>query len=142
MSTTEIIQSYTVQPIALPIIPTTGDPLTDTFNIDAAYASATGYLTIVLSFMIPTELQADQVVVEQYYNSSGRSKRLEFYLVYDCEASGTYKQVNCQFKASATDAGGNPIALGTILNIMTMVVCKVGPRTSRGVVSSVRTTGV
>lgn len=142
MSTTEIIQTYTVQPIMMPIIPTTGDPLTDTFNIDAAYATATGNLTIVLSFMIPTVLQADQVTVKQYYNSNGRSKRLEFYLEYDCEYTGSYKQVNCQFKASAVDGAGSPIDLGSILNIFTMVVCLAGPKTSRGVISAVRTTGV
>ncbi|MDF3026755.1 MAG: hypothetical protein K0S23_1062 [Fluviicola sp.] len=142
MSTTEIIQTYTVQPVMMPIIPTTGDPLTDTFNVDAAYSNTTGYLTVVLSFMIPTELQADQVTVKQYYNSGGRSKRLEFYLVYDCESTGTYKQVNCQFKASAVDGAGSPIDLGGILNVFTMVVCLAGPKTSRGTVSSVRTTEV
>jgi hypothetical protein len=110
--------------------------------VDAAYATATGYLTVVLSFMIPTVLQADQVTVQQYYNSAGRSKKLEFYLVYDCDYTGSYKQVDCQFKASAVDGAGNPIALGSILNVMTMVVCLAGPKTSRGVISAVRTTGV
>lgn len=142
MSTTETYQNYTVQPVMLPIVPTTGDPLTDTFNVDAAFSSTSGYLTVVLSFMIPVTLPADQVTVKQYYNSAGRSKRLEFYLVFNCDPAGPYKQVDCTFKASPVDGAGNPIDLGSILNVFTMVVCLVGPRTSRGIVSNVRTTEV
>jgi hypothetical protein len=135
------IQSYVVQPIMLPIVPTSGPYLADTFNIDPVYAVSTGQLTIMMSFMIPAELSASQVSIKQYYNSSEPTE-LQFYAVYSSESTTATKQVNCKFKASATDAAGHSIAIGDILNILTMVVCTAGPKSSRGIMSSVRTTEV
>lgn len=135
-----VVQNYIVQPVMLPIVPMSAPYLTDTFNIDAAYAVSTGQLTVFMSFMIPGDLSASQVSIKQYYDRDHESSQLQFYAVYSSESSSAMKQVNGKFKACATDAGGNPIDLGSILDIMTMVVCTVGPKSSRGIISNVRTT--
>lgn len=134
------VQNYLVQPVLLPIVPMSAPYLTDTFNIDAAYAVSTGQLTVFMSFMIPGDLSPSQVSIKQYYDSHDEPNQLQFYAVYSSESTATMKQVNGKFKACATDAGGSPIDLGSILNIMTMVVCTVGPKSSRGIISNVRTT--
>lgn len=134
------IQTYTVQPVMSPLVPVLGDPLTEAFDIDAAYVTAIGQLVVQMSFMIPTVLNPNDVTIKQFYMSGGRSTRLEFYVVYACESTGPYKQVDCEFKASEVDAAGNPIALRSILSIKTMLFCTVGPKSSRGIMSTVRTT--
>lgn len=134
-----VIQNYIVQPVMLPILPTSGPYLAETFNIDAAYSVSTELLNVLMSFMIPGDVSPSQVSIKQYFDAHEPSQ-LQFYAVYSCESGSPTKQVNCKFKACATDAGGAPIDLGAILNVMTMVVNTVGPKTSRGTVSSVRTT--
>jgi hypothetical protein len=134
------IQNYTVQPVMLPILPASGPYLADTFNIDAAYSVSAAQLTVLMSFMIPADLTASQVSIKQYFDDH-EPYELQFYAVYSSESSSPTKQVNAKFKACATDASGTPIDLGAILNVMTMVVNTVGPKTSRGMVSSVRVTG-
>jgi len=134
------VQNYIVQPVLLPILPVTGTSLPETFCIDAAYVVATGELDVLVSFMIPGDINANQVSIKQYYDVHDENK-LQFYAVYGSESSVQAKEVKGRFKASATDAAGNPIDLGCIRSIMTMLVNTVGPKTSRGTVSSVRTTG-
>lgn len=135
------VQSYTVQPVMLPILPASAPYLADTFNIDPSYSVSTAQLTVLMSFMIPGDLNPSLVSIKQYYNSN-QSSELQFYAVYSSESTATTKQVNCKFKACVTDAAGNPIDLGAILNVKTMLVNSVGPKSSRGVLTSVRVTGV
>nr|WP_294858652.1 hypothetical protein [uncultured Fluviicola sp.] len=135
------IQTYIVQPVMLPILPTSGPYLADTFNIDAAYSVSTLQLTVLMSFMIPGDLTASQVSIKQYFDEH-EPNELQFYAVYSSESTAQMKEVSCKFKACATDAGGAPIDLGAILNVMTMMVNTVGPKTSRGTVCTVRTTEV
>jgi hypothetical protein len=139
-NTVEGIQNYIVQPVMAPIVPASGTSLPETFKIDAAYAVSTGQLTIFMSFMIPGDVNANQVSIKQYYDALHEPSELQFYAVYGSESTMTAKEVTCKFKACPTDAGGSPIDLGAILNVMTMLVNTVGPKTSRGVMSSVRTT--
>ncbi len=139
MDTKETIQNYIVQPVMLPILPTSGPSLDETFRIDPAYNAATQQLNVTMSFKIPGDYNASNVAIKQYYNPNDTSK-LHFYAVYGSESTAELKRVDCTFKASAMDAAGNPIALGGILAITTMLVNTVGPKTSRGVMSSVRTT--
>ncbi len=134
------IQNYIVQPVMMQIVPMSAPYLTDTFNIDAAYAVSTGQLTIFMSFMIPGDINPSQVSIKQYYDRDHESSELQFYAVYGSESTAQAKEITCKFKACATDAGGAPIDLGAILSITTMLVNTVGPKTSRGTVSSVRTT--
>jgi|GEM_PF-5200308 len=133
------VQNYIVQPVMLPIVPCPGTSLPETFCIDAVYAVGTGQLTVTMSFMIPGDLSASQVSIKQYYDDHDEHK-LQFYAVYSSESTMQAKQVDCKFKASATGASGEPIDLGAILDVMTMMVNTVGPKSSRGIISNVRTT--
>lgn len=135
----ESIQNYIVQPVMLPIVPASGTSLPETFCVDAVYAVGTGQLTVLMSFMIPGDLSPSQVSIKQYYDNRDEHK-LQFYAVYSSESTMQAKQVDCKFKASATGASGESIDLGAILSVMTMMVNTVGPKTSRGIMSNVRTT--
>ncbi|AEA45032.1 hypothetical protein [Fluviicola taffensis] len=135
------IQTYIVQPVMLPILPASGNSLAETFNIDAVYIVANGQLNVIMSFMIPANVNPSQVSIKQYYSSTEPSS-LSFYASYASNLTSEIVQVNCKFRASTTDARGRAISLGSVLSISTMVVCTVGPKTSRGVMTSVRTTEV
>lgn len=140
MSTTETFQIYTAQPIMLPILPATSAPLAETFNVNASYSTSLGKLSVIMSFMIPSSIPASEVTIKQFYNPEQPTK-LIFYAVYNTDSSGAYTQVNCQFNASSVDASGNAINLAGILNIVTMVYCMAGPRSSRGTAATVRVSG-
>ena len=115
--------------------------LNDPTGIDAVYNAGTGQLSLAVTFMIPGNLNANQVSIKQYYNSA-QSSKLQFYICYNSESTATPKAVTCAFQASATDAAGNPITLGAILNVFLMMYNAAGPKTSRGAMVTVRTTGV
>jgi hypothetical protein len=140
MDTEATIQIYNVQPIMMPIVPASASTLQETFNVNVNYSATTGQLGVTMSFMIPGNLNPSQVSIKQYY-SSNEPSTLEFYAVYSSESTATPKQVDCKFKASTVDANNTPISLGSILSVMTMMVCTSGPKTSRGVVNAVRLTG-
>lgn len=133
------IQTYVVQPIALPILPTSAPNLTNPVVLDAVYDRSSGYLTVTMTIMIPGDLNPNQVSVKQYYSSSHKTV-LEFYAVYSSESTADTKSLTCSFKASPVDAAGSPIELGAIMSVCNMLVNSVGPKTSRGTVSTVRTT--
>lgn len=134
------IQTYTVQPIAVPISPTSAPNLADPTAIDAEYNSGTGKLIVVMTFMVPGDLNPNQVSIKQYYTPDNASN-LQFYAVYGSSSSATPKSITCSFQACATDAGGHGIDLGAILSVYNLLVNTVGPKTSRGVMTTVRTTG-
>lgn len=135
-------QNYVVQPIMLPILPASAPYLTETYNVDPSYSVSTEQLTVLMSFKIPGDVNPSQVSIKQYYNSNQASD-IEFYAIYSSESTtDALKSVNSKFKACATDAAGNAIELGAILNVKTMLVNSVGPKSSRGTSSSVRVTGM
>lgn len=133
------IQTYTVQPVLLPLTPADTPTLADPTAIDAAYSTSTQKLTVAMTFMIPGDLNPSQVAIKQYYDSSDPCN-LQFYAVYGSSSTATPKPVTCSFKASAVDAAGHDIDLGAILTLFIMLVNTVGPKTSRGVMTTVRTT--
>lgn len=133
------IQNYTVQPVMLPLTPVGSPTLADPTAIDAAYSTSTQKLTVAMTFMIPGDLNPNQVSIKQYYDSSD-SCNLQFYAVYSSSSTATPKPVTCSFKASAVDAAGHDIDLGAILTLFILLVNTVGPKSSRGIMSTVRTT--
>lgn len=135
------IQTYTVQPVPTTISPVLPALLPDPAPIDAAFNAGTQQLTVALTFMIPGNLNASQVSIKQYYDSS-QSSKLYFYICYNSESTATPKAVSCAFQASATGPGGTPITLGAILNVYIMMYNAAGPKTSRGAMVTVRTTEV
>lgn len=135
------IQTYTVQPVAVPISPTSAPNLADPTAVDAEYITGSRKLMVAMTFTIPGDLNPDQVSIKQYY-SPDNSSNLQFYAVYGSSSSASPQTVTCSFQACATDAGGHDIDLGAVLTVFNMMVNTVGPKTSRGVMSSVRTTGV
>jgi len=124
------IQNYTVQPVMLPILPTSGPYLADPFNITATYSTSTAQLTILMSFMIPGNVSPSSVSIKQFFTADNATN-LDFYAVYSSESTSNMKQVDCKFKASAVDAGGLPITLNAVNTVANMVVCSAGPKTSR-----------
>jgi len=133
------IQTYVVQPVAVPMVPLGAPNLTDPVVLDAVYDRSSGYLNVTLSIMIPGDLNPNQVSIKQYYSSSHNTV-LEFYAVYSSESTEDAKPLTCTFKASAVDASGNTIDLAAILSVYNMLANTVGPKTSRGVMTTVRTT--
>lgn len=133
------IQTYVVQPVALPIVPTSAPNLPDPVVLDAVYDRSSGYLTVTITIMLPGDLNPNQVSIKQYYSSSHNTV-LEFYAVYSSESTEDAKPLTCSFKASPVDVYGNPIELGAIMSVYNMLVNSVGPKTSRGVMTTVRTT--
>lgn len=133
------IQPYIVQPVAAPMLPVTPATLDDAVAVDASYSTSAQQLNVVVTFKLPGNVNPGQVTVTQYYNASDSSK-LHFYLTYNCESPGQLKSVTGGFKASPFDAAGSPISLGAVLTITTMMVNSCGPKTSRGISTTVRTT--
>lgn len=134
------IQTYIVQPVAMPILPCGAPYLPDTTAVDAAYKVSTGQLSVAMTFMLPGTINPNQVTIQQYYPGNADPSKLFFYAVYNSDSSATAKPVTCAYKACPVDAAGSPISLGSILTIETMVVNLYGPKSSRGMATTVRTT--
>lgn len=133
------IQPYIVQPVAAPMLPVTPATLDEAVAVDAAYSVEAQQLNVAITFMLPGNVSPSQVTIKQYYNAAVGGK-LHFYLVYNCESPEQMKPITGGFKASPFDAAGSPIPLGTILAITTMMVNSSGPKSSRGLMTTVRTT--
>lgn len=132
------IHNYTVGKVSTPVSPTS-PYLTDTFDIDPVYTTSLGELEVWMSFMIPGDLDPDEVSIKQYY-SSDEPTELQFYATYNSSSTVTPVQVDCKFKAIPSDASNNPIDLSHITDVFTMLYYIGGPKTSRGVMTTVRTT--
>lgn len=133
------VQPYIVQPVAAPMLPVVPATLDDAVAVDASYSTSSQQLNVLVTFKLPGNVNPSQVTVTQYYNASDVSK-LHFYLSYYCESPGNLKTYTGGFKASPFDAAGLPIALGSVLTITTMMMNSCGPKSSRGISSTVRTT--
>ncbi|WP_343634183.1 hypothetical protein [Fluviicola sp.] len=134
------IQTYTVQPVALPIVPCGAPNLPETAGVDAAFNVASGQMSVTMTFMLPGTINPSQVTIQQYYPAVADPSKLYFYAVYNSDSTATAKPVNCAFKASPVDSSGGAISLGSVLTINTMLVNLYGPKSSRGMNSAVRTT--
>ncbi len=135
------LQTYTVQPIPASMSPIGSPYLTDPTAIDAAYNATSQQITLTMSFTIPGDLDPNQVSVKQYFTSS-QSSRLQFYICYSSASTATPQTVACTFTASNLDSAGNPIDLGAISKVFNMLKNATGPKSSRGILTSVRTTDV
>lgn len=134
------IHNYTVGTVSSPTSPISPYSLADTFNVDPVYNTSSGILEVWMSFMIPGDLDPDEVSIKQYYTPD-TSTELQFYAVYDSASTATLVQVDCKFKASSTDASSNPINLSNITDVFTMVSCIKPPKkTSRGTMVTIRIT--
>ena len=132
-------QTYTVVPVLLPILPASSPYLDDPTGVDAVYNTVSGNLTVSFTLMIPSDLNPNELTINQFYSALEPNK-LCFYAVYTSTSSVRSIPLTCWFRASALDAGGAGIDLGAILSIYSLMVNTVGPKSSRGLLTTVRTT--
>lgn len=133
------IQPYIVQPVAAPMLPVTPPTLDEAVAVDAAYSTESQQLNVAVTFKLPGNVNPSLVTIKQYYNASSGGK-LHFYIEYNCASPDPMKPVTGGFKACPFDAAGSPVPLDTILTITTMMVNSYGPKSSRGITTTVRTT--
>lgn len=130
-------QVYVVTPVSTSIAPNQGSPKPPTpTNASADYYTSLSKLAILMTFKIPSSIDPTEVTIQQYFNSGDTSK-LEFYAVYDKTGSGDLVSVNAEFNASNVDASSNSINLSLITSVKLILVCGVGPKSSKGCTKTV-----
>lgn len=132
-------QTYTVQPIPGSMSPVSPYALSNPVIIDAVYIGAQNKITVSLTFQIPNDVSASSVSVKQYYNSS-QSSKLQFYICYSSASTAAAQTITCSFDASSSDGRGGSVDLGGITSVFNMLMNANGPKSSRGINTTIRIT--